>query len=127
MAESKGKKTGESAPRRRGSAFDVADDVPDTAPAVRTRPRLAPAPPSRPARQAPEGKAAKTSAFTWRRTPRQVIKMDQLTTRLKLELETGRLDHAKILEALVDLADENGTVFRALVDRLAEVLAETDA
>jgi hypothetical protein len=62
----------------------------------------------------------KRPAFTWRRTPAQSILMDELTIRLKRETERGRIDHSEILGALVELADENPTVFGALAGKLTE-------
>jgi hypothetical protein len=46
--------------------------------------------------------------------------MDELTIRLKRETERGRIDHSEILGALVELADENPTVFGALAGKLTE-------
>lgn len=121
MAEAKGKKTSETAPRRRGSAFEIPDDVPDTAPAVR-RPKLAAAP--APTKQAPAASAPakdkKGPAFTWRRTHATIMDMDEMALRLKRETGVSRIDHAQILDGLVSIAVENPTVFAALASKISE-------
>jgi hypothetical protein len=79
--------------------------------------------PTEPARR-PETKTAAEpkhrAAFTWRRTPAEALAMDELTIRLKRELERAKLDHSEILVALVAVATESPAVFGALAGKLQE-------
>jgi hypothetical protein len=57
-------------------------------------------------------------AYTWRRTPEQVLAMDELMIRLKRETGRPQLDHSAVLAALVELATDSKPVFGALTARL---------
>ena len=61
---------------------------------------------------------ARRTAFTWRLTTSQGMRLDMMMLRLKGELRRPKLDKAEMLAALVGLADENPAVFGALVARL---------
>lgn len=121
MADAKGDKPA----RARRSRFDVANDVPDTKPTAGAG-RLSAVPsaaagktarrPGTETASAPKARAA----YTWRRTPAEALAMDELTIRLKRELERAKLDHSEILAALVEIATENHAVFGALAGKLQQ-------
>jgi len=58
------------------------------------------------------------TAFTWRLTADQALALEEMTLRLKRQLNRPKLDKAEMLAALVALADENRAVFGALVARM---------
>lgn len=79
------------------------------------------------ARRCPECPAVKVAdlaplagrtAFTWRLSASQALRLDELTFRLKRELGRAKLDRAEMLDALTALADDNLAVFGVLVARM---------
>jgi len=63
---------------------------------------------------------AQRSAFTWRLTPEEANRLDELIIRLRGELGVARLDRATMLTALTALANESPAVFGALAARLQD-------
>jgi hypothetical protein len=61
------------------------------------------------------------SAYTWRLTPEEANRLDELVIRLRSELGVARLDRATMLAALTALAAESPAVFGALAARLQDV------
>ncbi|WP_203863750.1 hypothetical protein, partial [Planobispora rosea] len=68
--------------------------------------------------KAPATKAKKAddrTAFTWRLTPEQIEQHDELMLRIRKQTGQPRLDKATVLDALVTLAEQNQTTYRALI------------
>jgi hypothetical protein len=67
---------------------------------------------------APAGSGGGRTAFTWRLTAEQALRMEDMMLRVKQQLGSPKVDRAEMLSALVALADENPGVFGALIARM---------
>ncbi|HEY5019111.1 MAG TPA: hypothetical protein VII59_20275 [Streptosporangiaceae bacterium] len=59
-------------------------------------------------------------AFTWRLTPDEANRLDDLVLRMRRDLGLARLDRATVLTALCHLADSNTAVYGAVLGQLQD-------
>lgn len=60
-------------------------------------------------------------AFTWRLTPDEHDRLDDMVRDVRRQAGLRRLDRATLLQALVDLTHDNPAVYGALIGRLQDV------